>query len=159
MVAAIMTAFTWFAAALLPILVWPILRAIYYAFSYFLGKSTWAVAFGVFFSGFFKRLFGEQYLNIIGIVMFFAGLKLVRYLLSLSMGILGFGAVYYLFFDAFIERVYSLVVEQLLGFPPEITVWLNYFGAIDGLRLLQAVFIWIAGFKLLLWILKPPTIL
>ncbi len=157
-------AITWLASALLPIVVWPILRGLFYGlrsvFSFFSNKFVPAgvgLALGGFSKWFPKWFFGATFLNFAGIIMFFSGLKFLRYAFSVAAGILGYGAIYYLFFDAFIERVYSLVVEQLLGFPPEIIVWLNYFGVVDGLRLFQAVFIWIAGFKLLMYILKPPT--
>lgn len=84
-------------------------------------------------------------------------MKFIRYFLSLTMSLLGIGVLYYFAIDQFISQVYSLVVDQLLGLPPEFTRWLVYFGVVDGLRLLEATFIWIVGIKAVLWALKPPA--
>lgn len=96
---------------------------------------------------------------VIKVIATIAGVKLVRYFIHLGVSLLGLYVVHHLFVDRFISLVYSLVIDKLLRLPPEFTEWLAYFGVFDGLRLLEAVFIWVIMFKVTLWALKPPSLI
>ncbi len=155
MTAAIMAGLTWLAAALLPLLLYPLLRLIYYAFLKLLPVSL--VAGG---TALFSSLYGSWMITyVLPALGFILAMKFMTYMFRISMGILGFGAVYYLYFDVFIEDIFSAVIDELIALSPEVTTWLEFFGVFDGLRLIQATFIWIIGFKIMMWALKPPTIL
>lgn len=129
--------FAWLAPMLLSVLVWHLLRFLYNFLGFIVIELFWGKA--------------------IELIAFFAGMAFIRYILSATMSLLGIGVIYYFAFDRFVSAVYSLIVDRLLGLPPEFTQWLVYFGVIDGLRLLEATFIWIVGIKAVMWALKPPS--